>query len=111
MVRVSYRPLQNVVSLYWRSVVRVTGVRTASLTTSTQATLGHRMTYVSPNNCEPDDARSASKQRVGVEFHLRWPLRPLSDSASVITASLVAASEAALCALWFNIGLRGTVRP
>ena len=35
--------------------------------------------------------------RDSICVHLRWPLRPLSDSASVVRWGLVAASEAVLC--------------
>jgi hypothetical protein len=45
-----------------RYLIRVPGRRTASLTTSKQANLRHRMTYVSPNDYESADARSTSSR-------------------------------------------------
>ena len=45
----------------------------------------------------PPVMQDSGSGRDSICVHLRWPLRPLSDSASVVRWGLVAASEAVLC--------------
>jgi hypothetical protein len=50
----------------------------------------------------PPATLESVSSRDSIHVHLRWPLRPVSDSASAVPLDLVAASEAALWNLWIN---------